>query len=103
MCDNPVPRCSFSSMLPVPHQTCTLTTGALRSSCTMMVSPFGRRRFCAVLGGKVMPVPLSDAAAFRWAVNIQADKSVKRATRLDFKKVSVLANELALLGKEVLL
>ena len=54
MCDNPAPRCSFSSMLPVPHHACTLTTGALRSSCTMTVSPLGRMRFCAVLGGKVI-------------------------------------------------
>src|SRR5438034_8953734 len=85
MCDNPVPRCSFSSMLPVPHQACTLTTGALRSSCTMIVSPFGRTRFSAVLGGKVMPAPLSDEAAFRWAVNIQAGRSVRRDA-LDLEK-----------------
>ena len=56
----------------------TLATGALRSSCTMIVSPFGKTRFWAVLGGKVMPAPLSAEAAFRWAVNIQAGRSVTR-------------------------
>src|SRR4029450_8864035 len=39
-------------MLPVAHHACTLATGALWSSCTMIVSPFGKINFCAELGGK---------------------------------------------------
>jgi hypothetical protein len=41
-------------MLPVAHHACTLATGALWSSCTMTVSPFGKIHFCAVLGGNEM-------------------------------------------------
>ncbi len=41
-------------MLPVPHQACTLATGALRSVCTMIVRPLGKVHFCAVTGGNVI-------------------------------------------------
>src|SRR6185503_11900830 len=54
MCDNPAPSRSSSLMLPVAHHACTLATGALRSSCTIIVRPFGNTHFWAVLGGKVM-------------------------------------------------
>src|SRR5882724_11775197 len=63
--DNPAPKCWSSSMLPVAHQACTLATGALRSSCTIIVSPFGRIHFCAVLGGKLMAEEGSVGAALR--------------------------------------
>jgi hypothetical protein len=51
----------------VAHHACTLATGALRSSWTMIVSPFGKIHFCAELGGKVMTDESSDAAAFKLA------------------------------------
>src|SRR2546421_8522615 len=75
ICDRPAPRCSCSSTLPVAHQTCTLATGALRSSCTMMVSPFVRICLRAVLGGKVMPAPVSGGVALRFALNIPPHQS----------------------------
>src|SRR6516162_258078 len=53
-------------MLPVAHHACTLATGALWSSCTMMVNPFGKIHFCAVLGGNaIVDDPPEGGAAFR--------------------------------------
>src|SRR5215831_17519303 len=65
MWDNPAPRCWSSSMLPVAHHACTLATGALRSSCTITVSPFGKIHFCAVLGGNIIRAEDSGGAAFK--------------------------------------
>src|SRR6266542_5544041 len=65
-------------MLPVAHHACTLATGALRSSCTMIVSPFGKIHFCAELGGNVMTGELSTEAAFKLAeLNMIAMTSAK--------------------------
>ena len=50
-------------MLPVPHQACTLATGALRSVCTMIVRPLGKVHFCAVTGGKVIAGEVCGGAA----------------------------------------
>src|SRR5947209_3821592 len=52
-------------MLPVPHQACTLATGALRSSFTIRVKPSGKTHFLAVFGGNVMTADGSAGAAFR--------------------------------------
>ncbi len=52
-------------MLPVPHQACTLATGALRSICTMIVRPLGKVHFCAVTGGNVIGAELPGEAALR--------------------------------------
>ena len=52
-------------MLPVAHQACTLATGALWSSCTITVSPFGKIHFCAVLGGNEIRPDGSGGAAFK--------------------------------------
>src|SRR5437762_8494518 len=41
----------------------------------MIVSPFGRMRFCAVLGGNVIPALLSPAVALRLALNIPPHQS----------------------------
>src|SRR5215471_4854248 len=41
-------------MLPVPHQACTLATGALRSSWTSKVNPFGKTNFFDEFGGNVI-------------------------------------------------
>src|SRR3954471_3546360 len=65
MWDNPAPRCSSSSMLPVAHHACTLATGALWSSCTMRVSPLGKIHFSAVLGGNEISAEDSGGAAFK--------------------------------------
>src|SRR5205814_10476273 len=64
MWDKPAPRCWSSSMLPVEHHACTLATGALWSSCTMTVSPFGKIHFCAVLGGNEIRADDTAGAAF---------------------------------------
>src|SRR5438034_11012666 len=71
-------------MLPVAHHAWTLATGALWSSCTMSVSPFGRTHFCAELGGKVITDESLIVAVVRLAVlNIIAGKSARRgANRL---------------------
>ncbi len=50
-------------MLPVPHQACTLATGALRSVCTMIVRPLGKVDLCAVTGGNVIGADLPGEAA----------------------------------------
>src|SRR5215813_4671826 len=68
MCDKPAPRCWSSSMLPVAHHACTLATGALRSSWTMIVSPFGRTHFRAELGGKAITGEGSAVAALRLTI-----------------------------------
>src|SRR6266478_7704380 len=65
--DKPAPRCASSSMLPVAHHACTLATGALRSCCTMIVSPFGSTHFCAELGGNAITDESSTEAAFKLA------------------------------------
>src|ERR1700738_5392202 len=55
-------------MLPVAHHACTLATGALRSSCTIKVSPSRRAHFFAELGGNVITDETSLAATFKLAV-----------------------------------
>ena len=55
-------------MLPVPHQACTLATGALRSVCTIIVRPSGRVHCCAVTGGNVIAVELPGGAVLSRAV-----------------------------------
>ena len=50
-------------MLPVPHQACTLATGALRSVCTMIVRPLGKIHLCAVTGGNVIGAEPPEEAA----------------------------------------
>src|SRR5437763_4296477 len=55
-------------MLPVAHQACTLATGALRSSCTMTVRPFGRLRIRAVLAGNRIAAFGSSGSVLRRAV-----------------------------------
>jgi hypothetical protein len=49
----------------VAHHACTLATGALWSSCTMTVSPFGKIHFWAELGGNAISVDGSGGAAFK--------------------------------------
>src|SRR6266571_5733962 len=69
-------------MLPVPHQACTLATGALRSSWTISVKPSGKTHFCAELGGKVMTADSSTGAAFKFAMlNTIAESSPATSTR----------------------
>src|SRR2546421_8373793 len=55
-------------MLPVAHHACTLATGALRSSCTINVSPSGRTHFLAVLGGNAITADSSAASALRFTM-----------------------------------
>src|SRR5947208_938580 len=66
--DNPAPRCWSSSMLPVEHHACTLATGALRSSWTIIVSPLGKIHLCAEVGGNVMTAEGSVEAALRLTI-----------------------------------
>ena len=61
----PAPRWRSSWMLPVSIQTCTLATGALRSSWTMMPRPFGSVEVVAVTAGKVRAAAES-AAGVEW-------------------------------------
>src|SRR5205085_5009991 len=66
-------------MLPVPHQACTLATGALRSSWTISVKPSGKTHFCAELGGKVITLDSSTDAAFKFTMlNTIAEISATR-------------------------
>jgi hypothetical protein len=63
-------------MLPVPHQACTLATGALRSISTMIVKPSGKVHFCAVTGGKVIAagvvtVSLWSRSLLNIAINVE--------------------------------
>src|SRR5437899_8432607 len=55
-------------MLPVAHHACTLATGALRSSWTIIVSPLGKIHLCAEVGGNVMTGEGSDVAALRLTI-----------------------------------
>src|SRR5436309_141045 len=68
ICDKPAPRCWSSSMLPVAHHACTLATGALRSSWTIIVSPLGKIHLCAEVGGNVMTGEGSVVAALRLTI-----------------------------------
>src|SRR5436309_16122460 len=108
MWDKPAPRCASSSMLPVAHHACTLATGALRSSWTMIVSPFGSIHFCTELDGSVIADESSIAAAFRLAVlNIIATKSAMLgANRIIQTLIPVIpkeASQLALLPAQTAL
>src|ERR1051326_4272680 len=55
-------------MRTVPHQACTLATGALRSSFTIKVRPSGSTHFLAVFGGKVTSIESLTGAAFRLTI-----------------------------------
>src|SRR6266516_6667079 len=92
ICDKPAPRCWSSSMLPVAHHACTLATGALRSSWTMIVSPFGRIHFCAVIGGKLITDEGSVGAALRLTMlnNRLTQRNFTTGTR--FMMVSLAAS-----------
>src|ERR1700739_3067378 len=61
-------------MLPVPHQACTLATGALRSSLTISVKPSGRTHFFAVFGGKVISAESFIGAAFKLTMVKKSEK-----------------------------
>src|SRR5689334_23301096 len=69
-------------MLPVPHQACTLATGALRSSLTIKVKPSGRTHFFAVLGGNVISAESFTGAAFKFSmIKTNAETSPATLTR----------------------
>ena len=68
-------------MLPVPHQACTLATGALRSVCTIIVRPSGSVHCCAVTGGKVIAVDLSAGVVLSRALVSMATSAEDRRTR----------------------
>ena len=71
-------------MLPVAHHACTLATGALRSSCTMTVSPFGKIHFCAVLGGNEIMAEDSGGAAFKLTMANNRAAAKKLATGMRY-------------------
>src|SRR6266513_3948814 len=84
MWDKPAPRCWSSSMLPVAHHACTLATGALWSSCTTTVSPFGKIHFCAVLGGNEIRADDSGGAAFKLTMANNRAAVTKLATGIRY-------------------
>jgi len=70
-------------MLPVPHHACTLATGALRSACTITVSPLGKIHFCAVMGGNVSAAALAGAVEFSAEVVNIAGRRTQPPRRFD--------------------
>src|SRR6266436_613431 len=79
-------------MLPVAHQACTLATGALRSSWTMIVSPFGRIHFCAVLSGKLITDEGSVGAAFKLTMLNNRPAQKNFATGIRFIRINLAAS-----------
>src|ERR1044071_4914703 len=84
MCDIPAPSRSSSLMLPVAHQACTLATGALRSSCTIIVRPLGKTHLTAVVAGKVTTAESSFPAVFNFAFVIMKPTQPQQSDQTDY-------------------
>ena len=61
-----------------------LATGALRSSCTITVSPFGKIHFWAVLGGNAIRADGSGGAAFKLTMGNNRAAVRKLATGMGY-------------------
>ena len=79
-------------MLPVAHHACTLATGALWSSCTMTISPFGKTHFCAVLGGNEIRAEGSGGAAFKLTMGSNRAAVRKLATGIRYIAGTLVAD-----------
>src|SRR6476660_2604609 len=80
-------------MLPVAHHACTLATGALWSSCTITVSPFGKIHFCAVFGGNEIRAVGSGGAAFKLTMGNNRAAVKKLATGIRYIAGTLIADD----------